>query len=495
MTITVQASNSPKGSSVSRSLTRNLTEESQLTSVAGNVDGNDLDNDHEFKTAPLLTRGAYRTKKMRQAIGQYGVFGNITESRLPQAMSMQDDEFSRLYLNTNTPFSALVCGVQGSGKSHTVSVILENMFVTGCPALGQLVKPLSGLILHVGETGSCSAPCEAAYVGVSTVNNAMPPTVVVYVAPSSLKRMRQVYSRLGKNVEVKPLYFSPSELDAAAFLSLMAVNSSDHAPLYMQTVLSILRELGDDYTYTAFMARIEEQKKDMNPAQKAGLKQRLDLLMTFTQPAGKPKSPSKARNISTVEEQRFASGRVTIIDLSDPFVDSAMAGAIFEICIRLFQRANVDTGKVLVVDEAHKYLSDASTPTGLTRALLSLVRQQRHMSMRVIVSTQEPTVLPSAFIALCSLIILHRFASSAWWEHLKKHIPATMSSDDSFDRVVTLKTGEALVCCPTGVYVGTEPGSGSEGVKIKLLRFSRNFLVVRTRRRVTADGGVSLMAI
>ncbi|KAF8264963.1 hypothetical protein EI94DRAFT_404699 [Lactarius quietus] len=476
---------------------RNLHEESQLTSLASNVDGNDLDVDHELKTAPLLTRGAYRTKKMRQAVGQYGVFGTITESRLPQTpTSMQNDEFSRLYLNTNTPFSALVCGVQGSGKSHTVSVVLENMFVTGCAALGQLVKPLSGMILHVGETGACAAPCEAAYVGVSTVNNAKPPPIVVYVAPSSLKRMRQVYSRLGNNIEVKPLFFSPSELDAAAFLSLMALNSSDHAPLYMQTVLSILRELGDDYTYSAFMTRIEEQKKDMNPAQKAGLKQRLDLLMTFTQPSGSLKLPLKARSINMVEEQRFACGRVTIIDLSDPFVDAAMAGAIFEICIRLFQRADVDTGKVLVVDEAHKYLSEASnTPTGLTRALLSLVRQQRHMSMRVIVSTQEPTVLPSAFIALCSVIILHRFASSAWWEHLKKHIPATMSNEDSFDRVVTLKTGEALVCCPTGVYVGAEAGSGSEGLKIKLLRFSRNFLVVRTRRRVTADGGVSLMAV
>jgi len=363
--------------------------------------------------------------------------------------------------------------------------------------LGRLVKPLSGLVLHVGETGACAAPCEAAYVGVSTINNAKPPPVVVYVAPSSLKRMRQVYSRLGNNIEVKPLYFSPVELDAAAFLSLMAVNSSDHAPLYMQTVLGILRELGDDYTYSAFITRIEEHKKDMNPSQKAGLKQRLDLLQTFTQPVGKPKLPSKARISTAEEERRFASGRVTIVDLSDPFVDAAMAGAIFEICIRLFQRADVDTGKVLLVDEAHKYLSDASTaPTGLTRALLSLVRQQRHMSMRVIVSTQEPTVLPSAFIALCSVIILHRFASSAWWEHLKKHIPATMSNeDDSFDRVVTLKTGEALVCCPTGVYVGTEHGSEPEALKIRLLRFSRNFLVVRTRRRVTADGGVSLMAV
>jgi hypothetical protein len=111
------------------------------------------------------------------------------------------------------------------------------MFVTGCTALGQLVKPLCGLVLHVGETGACASPCEAAYVGVSTVNNAKPPPVVVYVAPSSLKRMVQVYGSLGDNIEVKPLYFSPGELDAAAFLSLMAVNSSDSAPLYMQTVL------------------------------------------------------------------------------------------------------------------------------------------------------------------------------------------------------------------------------------------------------------------
>lgn len=56
------------------------------------------------------------------------------------------------------------------------------------------------------------------------------------------------------------------------------------------------------------------------------------------------------------DEDRFAAGMVTIVDLSDPFVDPALAGAIFEICVRLFQKASVDTGKVLVVDEAHKVL-------------------------------------------------------------------------------------------------------------------------------------------
>ena len=45
---------------------------------------------------------------------------------------------------------------------------------------------------------------------------------------------------------------------------------------------------------------------------------------------------------------------MTIIDLSDPFLDAASACGLFEIIVRLFIRAEVNTGKVLVVDEAHK---------------------------------------------------------------------------------------------------------------------------------------------
>lgn len=105
------------------------------------------------------------------------------------------------------------------------------------------------------------------------------------------------------------------------------------------------------------MKQLDEKKKEMNPAQKAGLKQRLELLQTFTrQTRSLPLSNASRNTVVMRNEERFASGMVTIIDLSDPFVDPALAGAIFEICIRLFQRASVDTGKVLVVDEAHKVL-------------------------------------------------------------------------------------------------------------------------------------------
>lgn len=51
---------------------------------------------------------------------------------------------------------------------------------------------------------------------------------------------------------------------------------------------------------------------------------------------------------------RFSASQLTIIDLSDPFIDSTSACGLFEIIVRLFVRAEVGTGKILVVDEAHK---------------------------------------------------------------------------------------------------------------------------------------------
>jgi hypothetical protein len=50
----------------------------------------------------------------------------------------------KLYLNVNTPFSALICGVQGSGKSHSASVILEDCLIVD-KRIGTLPKPLAGL--------------------------------------------------------------------------------------------------------------------------------------------------------------------------------------------------------------------------------------------------------------------------------------------------------------------------------------------------------------
>jgi hypothetical protein len=130
-----------------------------------------------------------------------------------------------------------VCGVQGSGKSHTVSVLLENMLIPKLREIGSLQQPLAGLVLHFGEGGIYSLPSEAAWVGVPLKEGVRTPKVRVFVSKSSLNTMKSVYAPLGKNVEVVPLLFNETELDAQAFLSMMAVGSSDSAPLYIQIVL------------------------------------------------------------------------------------------------------------------------------------------------------------------------------------------------------------------------------------------------------------------
>lgn len=85
-------------------------------------------------------------------------------------------------------------------------------------------------------------------------------------------------------------------------------------------------------------------------------------------------------------------------------------------------------------DYCIQYLSDAQSGTSsrLTDSLLSVIRQQRHLATRVIISTQEPTVVPSKFLDLCSFIIAHRFSSPKWLRLLANHVSA---ADDCFDEL------------------------------------------------------------
>ena len=109
--------------------------------------------------------------------------------------------------------------------------------IPGCKPLGSLEKPLAGLVLHFGPGGDNCLPCEAAWLGKPKYHGVQVPPVRVYVSRSVLNRMRRIYAPLGENVTVEPLLFTEDELDAQAFLSMMAVESSESAPLYMQVFL------------------------------------------------------------------------------------------------------------------------------------------------------------------------------------------------------------------------------------------------------------------
>jgi DNA helicase HerA-like ATPase len=122
----------------------------------------------------------------------------------------------------------------------------------------------------------------------------------------------------------------------------------------------------------------------------------------------------------------------------------------------------------------------------LTEYLTRVIRLQRHLGARVVISTQEPTV-STDLIALCSVTVIHRFTSPAWYNALKKHINAMDDDDKIMHDIEGLETGEAIVYAPNAVLDRNEDGT--------LVKATGCLLRLNIRDRVTLDGGESIMAV
>lgn len=97
----------------------------------------------------------------------------------------------RPILCADSSASSTIHQVQGSGKSHSVSLILESMLIKD-PRIGPLSSPLSAAVFHFGEPGGAAAPCEAAFIANCADKNVRPPPVVVCESCEMTSVMRPV---------------------------------------------------------------------------------------------------------------------------------------------------------------------------------------------------------------------------------------------------------------------------------------------------------------
>lgn len=259
---------------------------------------------------------------------------------------MEFGDNSQLFLNTNVPFSTFICGVQGSGKSHTTSCFLENALLPSAD-IGTLQNPVSTLIFSYGEWGSGGAGfsiSEATFLGGSHPDfpGSHVKEVTVLYSPSNAA-IKKLYERL-PNVRMVPFQLKAHTLDIAALHTLMAVDEKSTMPLYMATVEAILRDISSKsedgfMDYLEFKSRLAEEKFD--PTQTTMLKMRMNLLESFLDLTGTNPGPS------------FNPGEATIIDLSDPFITSSTACILFKLGLEQFLQSRAPA-KMVVLDEAHK---------------------------------------------------------------------------------------------------------------------------------------------
>ncbi|GAB1193388.1 hypothetical protein APSETT444_002604 [Aspergillus pseudonomiae] len=353
---------------------------------------------------------------------------------------------------------------------------------------GALKQPLSTLVLNFNEyTSNVSAqPCEAAFL--SSVlpewsKHGLSIPVRVLVPPSNFYNLKKIYSQI-PNVEVQPFRLKPHHLNISAMLSLMSMENGSQMPLYMSQVVRVLREMaienkGGNFDYLDFRRRLD--KLNLNRMQTPFLHQRLDLLDSYLDLKGEHNG------------EYFTDGGITILDLSCPFMDQAATCILFRIAIDIFLHAHPSRGKMIVADEAHKYMSETPAAKDLTETFLNIIRQQRHLGVRTIISTQEPTISPR-LIDLCSMTIIHRFTSPEWYRTIKKHVPIgdqsnSQRSEESFDalhEIARLQTGEALIFAPSA-YLLDEKSSA--------INAAHKVFKMAVRKRITWDGGRTILCI
>ncbi|KAL2418122.1 hypothetical protein ABEF95_003153 [Exophiala dermatitidis] len=473
---------------------------------AGSVDfnGNSTDSAKlaEIRTCPLFSeqvRIALRGGILRglgsdeDPFPQFGLLGirektyNSSHSNGRQTPPIEQN---LVFANMNAPWSAFICGSQGAGKSHTLSCMLENSLLISSTA-GANPKPLAGLVFHFDHfTGPESTQvCEAAYLCSSGV------PVRVLVSPTNYHMMKKLYHHLpglppnSPKPEVIPLRFSEQQLNVTRMMTLMAVREDTQPPLYLEVVYKVLRDMSLEMKgaggldYGEFKSRLSSQ--GFSEAQSGPLRLRLQLLEEYLA-AREQTIRSKA-----VLDSMFKStqGSLTIVDLSGPFVNENDACALFNICLSIFMENRSECGRIIALDEAHKFLTKTGEAEKLTEQLVSLIRQQRHLATRVIIATQEPTLSPT-LLDLCNVSIVHRFNSPAWFKVLQDHLAGACLNSRSdgeqlFATIVGLPPGHALVFCPSALL---------DVAGWNVATSKNSFIRIRIRARITADGGRSIMA-
>lgn len=401
---------------------------------------------------------------------------------------------TQVHLNTHEPFCAIAVGVQGAGKSHTLAVLLEACLIPFPEGdVVSLRAPMTALVLHYDS--KVSAVCEA--TGLGTPSSALGrllqlprslsrDAVTVLVSPTFYRQRLRFYE--GSGVAVRPLLLRWASLSADTIKLLMRVKDSDNQ-LYMASLLDLLRRYQRAGHVPCFPDFVAEVRAACSvKGQEAPLLQRLALLESFV--AEGPANAAIAVQGLDVARACAGAGRLVVADLTDPLLSGEEAGSVFAVLVRAFRALPAAHGRLLCLDEAHRYLADGGAASGgggggLAAAVVDCARLMRHDGLRLVVSTQSPRSLPPELLELASVALMHRFHSADWFAALRSRLPL---DDSRRAAIAQLPTGTALVFAPRCALprAAASPSDSADAPDEQQQLFR-----VAVRRRITADWGAS----
>jgi hypothetical protein len=323
-------------------------------------------------------------------------------------------------------------GVQGFGKSYTLGVIAE-MATTAVSGINSLPAPLATVIFHYHKSDAY-APEMAAAVRPNEKSREVSQLLEEYSArPAGLKDVvllspeARVEDRRSEfpGLDVQPIKFGSGELGAEGWKFLLGAVGSD--ALYVRQLVAIMRKYRQGLTLEDFRREIEAA--ELSPSVRRLAEDRLNLAAPYL-------------NDTARLADLLRPGRTVIVDLRDEWVEKDEALGLFVVMLRIFSKAKYngrDFNKLVVFDEAHKYITDSE----LVGQVVETIREMRHQATSVVIASQDPLSVPRAVVELTSVLLLHRMTSPQWLKHLKSAINALDQLTEA--QVGALQPGEALL--------------------------------------------------
>lgn len=384
---------------------------------------------------------------------QYGIIGEAAGKKVA--------------LDLNQTHTISLFGIQGGGKSYTLGSIVE-MTCIPIDRINVLPSPLATVIFHYSPTQeyrpeftSMTRPnSEADQIAALRDRYGAEPQaiedVVLLVPAGKLAERKSEYP----DIAIHPISFTASELKASHWKFLMGAVGSQS--MYLRQVNLIMRKLRESLTLESLLHAVEESPLSDH------LK---DLARTRLEFAAEYIDDDRPRLTDIV-----LPGRLIIVDLRDEFIDKDEALGLFVVLLQIFSEATAEGrpfNKLVVFDEAHKYIESPDLVTGL----IEVVREMRHRGTSILIASQDPPSVPVPLIELSTQMVLHKFNSPAWLKHLQK---ANASLGDlSADKMSRLGSGEA--------YVWSSKATDDS--------FTRGAIKIKCRPRVTQHGGSTKTAI
>ncbi|MFJ2203232.1 hypothetical protein [Streptomyces violaceusniger] len=377
---------------------------------------------------------------------QHGVLGEVAGRKV--ALDLHETHTISLF------------GVQGGGKSYTLGSVIEAASLPA-PPVNELPHPLATVVFHYSQTmdyapeftSMAAANDNEAQLAVLKERYGADPRAlddVLLLAPTDQVEERR---REFPGIAVQPLAFASSELQAAHWRFLMGAVGNQST--YIRQLTRIMRNHRNDLSLDVIRQGVADSGMPDHVKQLA--LERLKLAGDYI-------------DDGALLTAHIRPGRLIIVDLRDEFIEKDEALGLFVVLMQLFAEARVDGGhfnKLVVFDEAHKYIDSPDLVAGLVEA----VREMRHKGMSILVASQDPPSVPISLIELSDHVILHKFTSPAWLKHLQKANTAFAGLRP--DQLAELQPGEAYVWASKA----TDPA------------FTHGAVRVKCRPRVTKHGG------